>query len=294
MSAPHTAYTHPAAHTNPPPLRFVHRRLSLVLRTNDATVREFARMQFAPVLDASSRMYDHHAFVRAGADRVEVTFDGERLFEALIPQSPEGKAVAAYYAVRDCFTHAISCANECVIYGASLTFAGMGVLLLGPPGCGKTLTAVHLCALSGELLGDDVAVLCADGMLDAVPRTLSLRADPATLLPPGALGRLHSTPPVIGSGDCALYCIAPADCGIRETPNPVPLRSLVFMDIDAPPGVRPIEPAVAEALFARYRQRGRPDAGKKLPALRAVRAYHAGGEHPARLAQRLAEVLRCG
>jgi hypothetical protein len=294
MSAPHTAYTHPAAHTNPPPLRFVHRRLNLLLRTNDATVREFARMQFAPVVDASSRLYDHHAFIRSGTERLEVTFDGERLFEALIPQSPDGKAVAAYYAVRDCFTHAISCANDCVIYGASLTIAGTGVLLLGPPGCGKTLTAVHLCALSGELLGDDVAVLCSDGSLDAVPRTLSLRADRAALLPPGALSRLHSTPPLIGHGDCALYCIAPADCGIRQAQDPAPLRSVVFIDVDAAPGVRPVEPATAEALFARYRQRGKPHAIKKLRALRGVRAYYAGGEHPARLAQRLAEVLRCG
>jgi len=285
MSAPHSAYTHPAAHANPPPLRFAHRRLNLVLRTNHPTVHEFARRQFAPVLDTSNRLYDHYAFIRAGSERIEVFFDGERLFEALAPKSADGKAVAMFYAVRDCFTHAVSCANECVIYGASVSLAGSGVLVLGPPGSGKTLTAVHIAAAGGELLGDDVAVLTPDGMLDAVPRALSLRSSAIPLLPP-VFPRDSARSPLIGEGDDAVYALSAERCGVRQATSPVPLRAVVIIDPGAAPGVVALDPAAAAVAFGRYRQR----AGR-LP--RGIRTFVAGLEPPVQLAQRLCGVVRC-
>ena len=295
MPAPHTASTHPAAHVNPPPLRFAHRRMSLVLRTNDPTVRNFARTQFAPVIDASNRIYDHYAFVRSASDRIDVLFDGERLFEALIPQSADGKNIAIFYAVRDCFTHAISCGNDCVIYGASVAMPAGGVLILGAPGCGKTLTAVHLAALGGELLGDEVAVLSADGMLDAVPRALCLRGDTMARLPEAASCASQTLAPLIGNGDGAMYCIRASACGVREAAMPAPLRAIVVIEAEASDALEVIEPRTAAALFARYRQRSRRYAndGRIAQTLRHVPTFRANAGNPARIARHIDGALRC-
>ena len=293
MPAPHTAYAHPAAHSNPPPLRLAHRLLSLVVRTNDTAVREFARMQFEPAIDSSNQIYEHYAFIRAASDRIDVAFDGERLFEALIPQSQDGKAVAGFYAVRDCVTHAISRANDCVIYGASVAVAGQGVLILGPPGCGKTLTAIHLAALGGELLGDEVACLTTCDMLDAVPRSLSIRADSFGSLPYASFRTPQYTP--IGGATSAMYCVAAANCGVRQASSPVRLRFVLFIEDAAPAGVRALVPNAAEILFARYRQRKTTaPSSSSASLLRGVRAFRAGKEHPAKIAERFMRVVRCG
>lgn len=74
-----------------------------------------------------------------------------------------------------------------LLHGTAVTVAGRGVLVLGPPGSGKTVVAVAVLAQPGwRLVADDVVVATAAGELLATEAPLAIYPEHASLLPGGA------------------------------------------------------------------------------------------------------------
>lgn len=73
-----------------------------------------------------------------------------------------------------------------LLHGTAVAVAGRGVLVLGPPGSGKTVVAVAVLAQPGwRLVADDVVVATAAGELLATEAPLAIYPEHIAVLPPG-------------------------------------------------------------------------------------------------------------
>ncbi len=126
------------------------------------------------------------------------------------------------------------------LHGALVDVAGQRILLVGPPGSGKTVLVLRL-ALSGGVAHGDESVLLRAGMALALPLPLLLEEPVGPAL--SQLEQLAAALPRIGGR----YALDPArDLGIEWRLSVAPLEHIVVLDPrPGRPGCRPCTRAEA-------------------------------------------------
>ncbi len=142
------------------------------------------------------------------------------------------------------------------LHAALLCNGEQGMLIVGPSHAGKSTLATALWQKGWSLLGDDVCLLCPDGLsLKPVRRRVSLRSGSRRLLPDKLWHRISATPSFQCTSDGG-WLFHPDEVSAVKPPASCRLKAVLFLarrGVHTPPGeARRIQPAEALLALAPY------------------------------------------
>ncbi len=127
------------------------------------------------------------------------------------------------------------------LHAAALRRDGVGLLLVGPSGAGKTTAAASLAAEGWILFGDDFAPVTADGRVLAFPKPLGIKAARAWTHAPENWRRLPWPPPPEG-----MFLVPATEIGrVAEAGAALAATHVVVLVPGSETGAEPLSPARA-------------------------------------------------